>query len=58
MLGLDIQDNFSFTADAVGGGVTSVSTKRRSYTPWIIGAGVIVVALIGAIVIAVTQRRR
>ena len=32
-----------------------MSTKQRSYTPWIIGAVVIVVALIGAIVIAVTR---
>ena len=32
-----------------------MATKQRSYTPWIIGAGVVVVALIGAIVIAVTR---
>jgi cytochrome c biogenesis protein CcmG/thiol:disulfide interchange protein DsbE len=32
-----------------------VSAARRSYVPWIIGAAVIVVALIGAIVIAATR---
>lgn len=32
-----------------------MSTKQRSYTPWIVGAVVIAVALIGAIIIAVTR---
>jgi cytochrome c biogenesis protein CcmG/thiol:disulfide interchange protein DsbE len=32
-----------------------VSAARRSYVPWIIGAAVIVVALIGAIMIAATR---
>jgi cytochrome c biogenesis protein CcmG/thiol:disulfide interchange protein DsbE len=32
-----------------------VSAARRSYVPWIIGAAVVVVALIGAIVIAATR---
>jgi thiol-disulfide isomerase/thioredoxin len=35
--------------------VTAVSAPRRNYVPWIIGAAVVVVALVGAIVIAVTR---
>ncbi len=32
-----------------------MSASRRNYVPWIIGAAVVVVALVGAIVIAVTR---
>jgi thiol-disulfide isomerase/thioredoxin len=35
--------------------VTTVNSKTRSYTPWAIGAGVVLVALVGAIVIAATR---
>ncbi len=32
-----------------------MTAARRSYTPWIIGAAVIAVALIGAVVIGLTR---
>ena len=32
-----------------------MSTKHRSYAPWIIGAALVVVALVGAVVIAATR---